>query len=397
MHLLFASLETKVKSFCEHFPNYHETTNAASTLLNEIDYQRNELENVLHGALSEEDLKEFTRIYHLGILELIAELLKRTGKEPSRNRRRFDLKSALKTENTGKVLDGLHQLFTFIHCHFEGFIPKEKPIPSSCHSPLIMEIKEGQRYIARRLKNVEAELSEMVIKPFIQFVKFPKKQTWHNFYYCSTFANEFRILAAHSKEITDTDLIKFLFFINFNSMDFYTYYLEQLTEKGLVLAELYFLKKELALMPVKPKVALNPEINGVVDQLKTYVQEEIYYLEHTGKSVMDDPAKNRNNADDVPTRFVYNISVERLGLRYRVDVELNVIDRGQPEKFYILIANTSSTPGSTYPSVKNIKNDYFKPTVPTIQAELNYHQKAIEFLKKEKIKACRSTGGGGGS
>ncbi|WP_207420723.1 hypothetical protein [Desertivirga brevis] len=386
MRNVLSELDAKVTVLCQCLPTTPEINTAVPELLSEIGRQQNELANVLNGALSEEALEKFTREYHLGLIRMLSELYQITGKEPGKTKRRFDLKNASKTESIEKVYEGLHQLWNFLNCHFDKYIPKEKPIPSYCYKPLMKEIKESQRYITKRLKNLDQELFEIVIEPFVHFAKYPLKQTWHNFYYCTFLANEFKVLADCSNEITTADLIQFLIFINYNSIEFFNYYVERLREKGSNLEELYLLKKELALAPVKPKVAYDNERKGLADHLKIYVNEEIDYLEHTGKKVMDDPAR-KSGVTLVPNRLVWNLSQQRLAFKHKVYAHLELIEKGKHEDLYKVVANNSSTIGAKYPSPKTFKNDYLKPTLQTMEAELAYHLEAIKYIESEILSA----------
>lgn len=333
----------------------------------------------IHYSRDKERLKEqYVQQHQRDIIELMDKvidyLLPQTYKDLTEN----DVDTGL-AKLYKRLFALLQSLLSFIEKHLSKYFNLDANVPVSYLLLTQAEIRDRVKAIKQKLLQDESahEIASFVLAPINQLCGTHEPVSYKRFLYVKELMEELEGLPSvqgdthHPRKgmvnssIERDSILELLYYLNFNSGKLSQWIIERIVKvlNGIHdqrerIAWLYEYLKGLNQLQVKPGVKLVPEADGLKDQVITWIEEEISFLERR-ESLFTMTPVSTDIQDEEKIHFGVPASVLSLLSRSAFDAKL-VLNKNK-KKVYETLARISTTPGSQSPSAGSLIKKGYDP------------------------------------
>lgn len=283
----------------------------------------------------------------------------------------------------------LEKLHRFIEKEYKNYINVQSNIP---YRSLFIKEKE----ITDKLKNVKSallnseiniQLLNIVYEPILKIstINIKEKLTYHDFNYSSEFILEIHKIIENEK-ITEDALIDCLFYLNFNSLQFFKFLtdtiLKNLENSNNNIQKIDCLYLSLKCYNQKQRInTVKYRINlpSVQDQIVHWIEEEIAYLNRSLN--LETKHFKLPPENEVSTKFISGLSVAQLSCFFGLLLETEIIKHKNQTDIFKFIAQNFKTKNTDNISIDSLKVKYYNVEIGTKKA---IREKIMELLALTK-------------
>lgn len=279
----------------------------------------------------------------------------------------------------------LEKLHRFIEKEYKNYLNVESHIPYRSIFLKEVEITKKINTIKSTLlkSDINDQLLKLVYEPLLKIgtLNIKEKLTYYDFNYCSEFILEIHKLIENNK-IAEEALIDCLFYLNFNSLQFFKFLtdtilkdLESLENNVLKIDSLYRSLKCYNQKQRRNATKYRANLPSVQDQIINWIEEEIAYL---NRSVNLETNQFKTVPEkEVKTKFLSALSVAQLSCFFGLLLETEIIKHKNQTDVLKFIAHNFKTSNTENISVDSLKAKYYNVESGTKKA---IREKIIELL-----------------
>lgn len=280
-----------------------------------------------------------------------------------------------------KGLASLGQILTFIQSNYLVYVDKNFKIADSTRHSFSSEIRLLIKQTESRFQEyvVDEELAAFILQPFYYFLEPTNEINQSDLDYVLIFKKEIHRFLG-SRPITDNSMLTLLINLNFNDPAFVFYYVGKMKERVLeqnphAQLDYYSMQlKNLNQFPKRQGQAFDSNIPSVHDQLRTWLVEEINFLE---KNIQLLPAISETRTDPEPDveKLTTALSVAGLSFGIKLLLDAGIIIKSNTSEVMRLVSKSFRTE-----NVDDISEDSLRNKV------YNVEPRAVEGVKGMVIK-----------
>ncbi|WP_140487137.1 hypothetical protein [Flavobacterium sp. GSA192] len=283
----------------------------------------------------------------------------------------------------------LEKLHRFIEKEYKNYINVQSNIP---YRSLFIKEKE----ITNKLKNVKSallnseiniQLLNIVYEPILKIstINIKEKLTYYDFNYCSEFILEIHKIIENEK-ITEDALIDCLFYLNFNSLQFFKFLTDTIL-KNLENSDNNIQKIDCLYLSLKcynQKQRINTvkyriNLPSVQNQIIHWIEEEIAYLNRSFN--LETKHFKLPPENELSTKFISGLSVAQLSCFFGLLLETEIIKHKNQTDIFKFIAQNFKTKNTDNISIDSLKVKYYNVEIGTKKA---IREKIMELLALTK-------------
>ncbi len=347
--------------------------------------QKSLLVNYVFGLTKEKQIELLLKQYHSALVVLLDQAMENLENAP-------DNRPAIKSV-AHELIACVNELLSFIEVRFSNYLCANERIPITYHAIKREEVKPRLKKLEDMFieKNVDNEIRSIILKTFYSFIDHPPAATSVTFQEV-TYLNELLRAIELLEDPTQTDhvystLDDLLIYLNFNCKDYINYFTKVIEEKissventSEKMDTLLFYSKEFNQMCQKSGVALNPQENGLKEEIGNWFRQEILYLEKKNQHASMPLEAEKGNLETVRTieeenhKVLCTLSTDQTALILRAATELRVLKSRSLNAMFKTIVPHLSTPHKENLSYDSVRSKSYV-------AEERDKEKAIEALE----------------
>lgn len=272
------------------------------------------------------------------------------------------------------VLNCMDFLLDFIETKFTTYFDREMKIPEMKRWQVAPEVKHNLKFIQTSFKqhSVPADLITISCKPLEDFLLPDTVVSYHAYYITRDLQHELLLLSKLNTPHNFPELIcNRLFFLNVNCLQFFNYYIDQLTEAckkhNSTQEQIEFYSMELKLINqvvVKPDSVYNPKLPSLCMQVGTWLAEEIYFLEK--KKLLMQFSSEPSPGNDFEPKVHTSLSVANLSLAIKLLIDAGIIKNKNATELMKLVARNFKTDKREDISEDSLRNKAYNVDVATV-------------------------------
>lgn len=266
-----------------------------------------------------------------------------------------------------ELIDCVDFLLQFIETQFPKYFDREVKIPEAKRLQMAPEIKRTLKFLQTSfmVNGVPDELINHVCQPMEDYFLPVTVVNYREYYFIKDLQHELLLLAKHKAPNNYTEQIcNRLLFLNFNSLQFFNYYIEKLSDssnKYETTQELIeFFSMEMKLINqviVKPGSVYKSELPSLCDQIGTWLGEEIYFLEKK-QQLLQLPLGPALKTDIGP-KVHTSLPVAHLSLVIRLLLDANLIKNKNAAELLKRVAGSFRTDKCEHISEDSLRNKFY--------------------------------------
>ncbi len=285
----------------------------------------------------------------------------------------------------------LEKLLVFIEKEYHTYLNVNNKVPYRSILVKELEIENKLNFVKSRLGdcNLNDELFKLAYQPLLKIATIKQQEniTYNEFYYCIDYLNELYIhFQKMKKGITESMIKDWLFELNFNSLDFFDYQIEEIT-KNLESMDsdiektdwLFHLLKKFNQSRDENFRKFNQKIPPIKNQLISWVEEEIEYFSRKKKLGINNNANTYNT--EAKVKIQTNLSVAQLTYFFKLLMIVKIIIHKNNTEIFRFIADNFITKSSTQISADSVKNNFYNTDT---NSKLKIRPLIIELLNLTK-------------
>lgn len=349
---------------------------------NEKERIRNQFRIMVFGEQNQSILELYYR-KHLDILIQLADI-SFNYLQPGKQESIFLLTNNETTINFYREIAGVpNELLDFIEISFPEYFYNETKIPESKRWLLAQEIKDDLKGIQTKLEKSEVNkaLIKIACRPFEDLLLPGVQISYNTRAYLQELKSDLLFFTKKNGDLNANEaLCRLLVHINFNSIHFLNYYIQQLQEiaKGCNtlpdLIEYFSLKlKIINQLTLKQGLIYKPGLPPIKEQIGSWICEELYYLEKKGRfvnQVQVQHGEQKINGTKVHTR----LSVSQLAMAVKLLMEAKLITNKNSSDLIRMVAKNFRTDRQEVISEESLRNKLY-----------NFESATVTRLKDEII------------
>ena len=300
--------------------------------------------------------------------------------------------------NLCKILyRALGELLTYIETYFSKYFNQAAKIPDAyglMESRDVREKLEFIRGIAKK-KEIDPQLLQIILDPVQEFAQEPIGSgiTFRKLIYFKQLIKD--LTGALSSDISanyNDDVLNLMFYLNFNSYYFLTYATEKISREiqdlpSLIeqLERLSYWTKSINQQHLKPGFALKSDRSSILDQLGTWLAEEIHFIEKKKQlTLMMPPGDSFMGKDDFKVNTTP--SVPQLAYTIRILKEVGIITNTNQSALIRFFSKYFTSAKNENISAESLRIKYYNPEKSTI----NSLQELLGVLTNQTRKDIKS-------
>ncbi|KQB42841.1 hypothetical protein RCH33_938 [Flavobacterium daejeonense] len=243
----------------------------------------------------------------------------------------------------------------------------------------IMVFGNQAHFYKKSTKAIAAVLSKIMITQPCQILSYQERD------YIMSFATKLLELIKNSAE--PNQLSEYLFRLNFNSLDFFDDYtdqisrnLEELSSDTDKIKELHKQLKANNQKYLYLQTKLIPQLPSVKEQINAWIEEEIHYLNQ--KKIVDNITKNLIQNSEPEEKILTSFSVPQLGYFFGLLFQNNIMQAKSQKAYFRFVSKNFRTKITDNISVDSLNSKYYNPESGTIDM---VRQKLIDLLNSTKF------------
>lgn len=284
----------------------------------------------------------------------------------------------------------LEKLHRFIEKEYKNYLNLESHIPYRSIFLKDLEITKKLNAIKSTLLNSEIcdQVLQLVYEPLLKIgtIKIKEKLTYYDFNYCLEFITEVHKLISNNKIINEDELIDCLFYMNFNSLQFFKFstdtILKTLDSADNNIQKIDCLYRALKCFNQKQNrnsTKYRANLPSIQIQIINWIEEEITYLNRS-YSLETNQSKIVPEIEVKP-KFLSGLSVAQLSCFFGLLLETGIIQHKNQTDVLKFIAQNFKTNNSENISVDSLKVKYYNVESGTNKA---VREKLMELLALTK-------------
>lgn len=284
----------------------------------------------------------------------------------------------------------LEDLMRFFEKNYLNYINQDILIPYRSALMKIYNIHEKLELVKPVILNLEdSALLKIIYVPILKLsnVSIEDRMTYKDLIYFTAYLNAFHEEIKENPELSSFDIIELLYRVNYNSIEFQNYKtkkFKQEAEKREEISEkidyLYHCLKSISQRNCKVNIAFDCDLPSIKDQLISWVEEEITYLNKKLQLSLKPQALNLFS-DEEKVKLQSGLTVSQLAFFYRLQSEVGIISHKILRDIFRHISESYQTSKVTDISIESIKNKYYQVDNGTIEV---IKDKVIEILNQIK-------------
>lgn len=272
----------------------------------------------------------------------------------------------------------IEKLLLFIEKEYQNFLNVNIQVPYRTLLVKEIEIEEKLIFVKSRLldSNIIKKLFQLAYLPIhkIATINIQEKITYNEFYYCIEFISKlYDVLQQKKDDISDSDIIGWLFDLNFNSIEFFDYKTDEINKKLDLLESnnqkidaLYQLLKGYNQRQGDYIKKFHKRHPSIKEQIVNWIEEEIEYLSKKiklGENIRHDemPSKPR-------VKIQTNMSVAHFSYFNKLLMQAKALSHDNNSEFFKFIADNYKTKLTENISADSVKTKYHNVEESTIIA-----------------------------
>ncbi|MBI2722470.1 MAG: hypothetical protein HYX39_09870 [Bacteroidetes bacterium] len=284
----------------------------------------------------------------------------------------------------------LEDLMRFFEKNYLNYINQDILIPYRSALMKIYNIHEKLELVKPVILNLEdSALLKIIYVPILKLsnVTIDERMTYKDLIYFTAYLNAFQEEIKENPELSSFDIIELLYRVNYNSIEFQNYKTKRFkeeVEKREEISEkidyLYHCLKSISQRNCKVNIAFDADLPSIKDQLISWVEEEITYL-NKKLQLSSKPQALNLFSDEDKVKLQSGLTVSQLAFFYRLQAEVGIISHKILRDIFRHISESYQTSKVTDISIESIKNKYYQVDNGTIEV---IKDKVIEILNQIK-------------
>lgn len=274
----------------------------------------------------------------------------------------------------------LSDILSYLETYFSKYFNVNEKIPHTCYTTITKDFELRISKLKLQLKDKPAD-QEVIRIIFLTFEKLNEDRdknplTYRKLVYLKEFLNELDLVSSNlnvNVKVLDVEIQHLLIILNFNHPAFIIHSIDKILQEVNVLEtqqekilKLKFLRKGLNQVNCMPGVALHKDTTSVKDQLVTWIDEEIIFLQSESNALKQTIADDQKNSNEI--KINTSLSVPQLAYFIRLLVENKTITNiNQTEILKFISLNFSSLKRENI-SYIHLRSQYYKPELPIVES-----------------------------
>ena len=285
----------------------------------------------------------------------------------------------------------LEKLLVFIEKEYHTYLNVNNKVPYRSILVKELEIENKLNFVKSCLVdcNLDDNLFKLAYQPLLKIatIKIQQNITYNEFYYCIDYINELHIHFQKIKKGISESMIKdWLFELNFNSLDFFDYQIEEITanlesmDSDIEKTDwLFHLLKKFNQSRGENFRKFNQKLPTIKYQLISWVEEEIEYFSRKKKLGINSNTITYNT--DSKIKIQTNLSVAQLTYFFKILMIVKIIVHKNNAEIFRFIADNFNTKSSSQISADSVKNNFYNADT---NSKLKIRPYIIELLNLTK-------------
>lgn len=288
---------------------------------------------------------------HQRSLTLLADTITKLAASAKKTKKVTDLQSVVLALFYDGIWKNTADLLEFLKSDFKKYFDRDFKAPIRYSSEYIRSIKIKKQKLKDLLATagVNAELTEIVLLPLEICIHSESVCTYHQIEYLTEFYSQLESFFNNSHEEIHDEICNQLFHLNFNCTKFIKYYVGYMKSQAgkcnheIELIEFYYLKfKLINQIPTQREFIYNNKRESILNQISTWITEELYYLEKKRNLLPINVEEKKNEVND-DTKIQTSLSVADLSLALKLLMEAKVITNRNAREVTKLVARNFKT------------------------------------------------------
>jgi hypothetical protein len=262
----------------------------------------------------------------------------------------------------------LEKLLVFIEKEYHTYLDVNNKVPYRSILVKELEIENKLNFVKSRLVdcNLNDDLFKLAYQPLLKIatIKIQENITYNEFYYCIDYINEIYYHFQKNKGmINESEIKDWLFELNFNSLDFFDYKIDEITknlesmDSDIEKTDLLFhLLKKFNQSRDKNFRKFNQKIPPIKDQLISWVEEEIEYLSRKKSLGMFNSSNTHNT--EAKVKIQTSLSVAQLSYFIKLLIKVKIITHKNNSEVFRFFANNFNTKATSNISAESIRTKF---------------------------------------
>lgn len=266
----------------------------------------------------------------------------------------------------------LEYLLKCIETQFSKYFDLDIKIPDAHRWKMAPVIRSNLHYLQTAFKKNEVpeDLIKIACHPLDDFLLPGEVVTFRDLLFLKELQRELIAVAKERENTYSTQqIVSLMLYLNFNSIRFFNYYIEQICEAGKDYTDqiqFYSTKmKYINQVPVIPRLVYRSQLPSIRDQIGSWISEELYFLEKRQQILSQVPAQTPMVMENEP-KVHTSLSVAHLSLAVKLLVDAKVItNKNHTELLKVVARNfrTDKREQISEDSLRNKSYNFDKATV----------------------------------
>jgi len=288
----------------------------------------------------------------------------------------------------------LSDILSYLETYFSKYFNADEKIPHTCYTTITKDFELRLSKLKLQLKDKLADqgLIRIIFSTFVKLNEDIDKSplTYRKLVYLKEFFNELDLVFTNENvKALDVEIQQLLIISNFNHPAFIIHSIDKLlqevndqeTQQEKIL-KLKFLRKGLNQINCMPGVALYKDVMPVKDQLVTWIDEEIIFLQSESNALKQTIADDQKNSNEI--KINTSLSVPQLAYFIRLLIENKTITNiNQTEILKFISLHFSSLKRENI-SYIHLRSQYYKAELPTVESVKSLLLALVNLSRKIK-------------
>ncbi len=285
----------------------------------------------------------------------------------------------------------IEKLLIFIEKEYHTYSDLDIKVPYRTKLVKEKEIDDKIKFVKSRLSaaNLNEQLFKLAYQPIliIATINSQINITYNKFYYCIEFITKFYEQLKNSEtEISESDINRWLFDLNYNSLEYFDYKSDEINKRLLFMDwdndkidELYLLLKCYNQRQGYNYNKFDKKLPSIKEQTVNWIEEEIEYL--SKKISFTNSCKKEEISTQPRVKIQTSLSVAQLAYLFKLLMTVKIIIHKNHSEVYRFIAENFSTKEVQNISAKSVKSKFYEVEISTIKSLRDYIIELLNFTK----------------
>ena len=359
--------------------NKIEDLRSIDSIQREVTTLKKTMKGIYHEPHGVQNFEMFTNAHHKSLIDLFGEIKIRLPTNLDADDIQFKKSFPGFLE---KISAPLEDLLRFIHRQFQEYIDQRKPIPEVFKAAAIIDVEQMLQHLVPTLASLEnPNLTEILLKPFYDFIHTVHKTTFHNLLYCRILNGEILRNCNKPDFFNTNSIINLMIYMNCNSTPAKQYIIKFICQEPCndnELRNFNFWLKQIRQADLKANIAYKVNRPNLSVMLEKWITEEIGYLKKSAKTSLKDQELSKAT-DMINPKILSSLSVPELALYFKLMIDMKFIQVENLQDFFRHITRTYRTKNTENISFESIRSKFYQPENATIKA---VKSKLIEALNQ---------------